>query len=745
MSTPAKRRVAIVYQHLPHYREPVFRLMSEHEDIEYHFLADPRGEDGIDTVPVGHLPHTHDLSNRWIGPFLVQRGLFSTLRRIRPDAVIFLGDYRYLTTWVNAALQRAIGARVYFWTQGWRRAETGLRATVRSVFYRLAHHLLVYGSRSRQLGIESGFSPDRITVIGNSQVSAAQLERVSTSRRAAEELRIGAVMRLSPNKKVAQLAEIAASLTRVGVPTRVHIAGEGAESAVLKSACSALGVPLRSYGTLRSEQDLANFYSELDVCVIPGAAGLSVLQALSHGRPCVTNSNLTTQGPEVEAIIPERTGSLVQEDDIEAFVRSIMRWGKRLRASDTSVAAACVESVMNGWVADRQSDLVAQKLLGELGTRRKVAIVNPNASKGRYSGPNIFMDRLFADNDGLSATILTGSADAAEAYPWADVAVPTGYDRSGRVAQVKWMVALTAWLWLHSRKFDIVHAHGVYLFNLLPLRAAQLRGIPVVLVPLGENAELRFAHDHRRQPFSRFRRSIVSHASFGLGLSHKTEQELVDAGLPPERVAPIGNPVDTDQFHPPADDHRLALKTVGFLGVLGDRKGAHVVLRAVSILTRREGFEDIRALFVGPYYDQSYESTFTELVRDLELDDRVEVTGYTDAVADHVRRMSVFVLPSNQEGLPGALVEAMASGLPSIVTDVGAMGDAVREAKGGKVTERDSRAIADALEEVMRNRTEWTRQSRHAREHAIRNYSIGSVQESYQLAIESISTPRGRR
>lgn len=744
MTRPTRHRVAVVYQHLPHYREPVFRLMSETADIEYHFLAAPRGENGIHTVPFGQLPNSHALSNHWLGPFLVQGGLFTTLRRIRPDAVIFLGDYRYITTWINAVVQRTLGARVFFWTQGWRQPDTRLRALVRNSFYRTADHLLVYGSRARELGIDAGFSPDTITAIGNSEASEADLRHISTSRTPSRALRIGAVMRLSPNKKTDQLAEIAAALRERGITTHVHIAGEGPGAAPLKEACASLDIPLRQLGALHSDESLSEFYADLDVCVIPGAAGLSVLQALSHGTPVVTSDNLNAHGPEVEALTPGVTGAFVPEDDAAAFADAIATWAARLQDDGASIAATCVESVRVGWVAERQADHIAQLVRGHSTARHNIAVINPNASLGRYSGPNIFMQRLFADNERVAPTIVTGNPNAVEAYPWARVAVPTRYNRSGRLAQLKWMLALTWWLWRNARRFNFIHAHGVYLYNLLPLRAAQLRKVPVVLVPLGENAELRFASDTHRQPLSRPRRAIVARATLGLGLSRKTEKELIAAGLAPGRVGPIGNPVDTELFRPPADDQRFGHRTIGFIGVLGDRKGAQVVLEALSILRSRPGTRDVRALFVGPYYDEAYEERFTATVNELGLNDVVDVTGFTQSVAEHVHQMTVMALPSNQEGLPGALVEALSCGLPAVVTEVGAMGDVVRAAEAGHVIERSADALATAIESVMRSEGTWRELSQNARAFALSEFSINSVQSRYLQRLDSVS-PRSKR
>lgn len=741
MNNPTTPRVALVYHLLPHYREPVLRLLSESKDIEYHFLADPKGEAGIRPIPRDHLPRTHDLTNRWVGPFLFQQGLFSTLRRVRPDVVIFHADYRYLTTWLNAVILRASGKRVIFWTQGWRRPESGPRASVRRAFYRIADHLLVYGPRARQLGIAAGFSPDRITAIGNSHITAEDLASVPTHRIEADALRIGAVMRLVPNKKVTQLAEIAASLTRTGTPTHVHIAGDGPDAVALTAACAAAGVPLRSYGAIHSPDELADYYAELDICVIPGAAGLSVLQALAHGRPVVTNNNLDKQGPEVEVLLDGAIGTLVTEDDTDAFVEAITNWASQLDANADSIASTCVNKIRSDWVADHQADLIAQTVKRKALPRFKVAVINPNASKNRYSGPNIFMERLFAENSACETTIITGIADTTKAFPWATVISPTDYKPSGRASQLRWMLMLTRWLWANAPKYDVIHAHGIYLFNLLPLGAAQLRSVPVILLPLGTNAELGFTSEQgRKQPLAGLRRQIIARAAFGLALSRRTEQELAAAGLPAQRIGSIGNPVDASEYRPPEPDGRHALQQIGFIGALSSNKSPDLILEALAITRARHGLDSARAIFVGPFYDSSYEAYFMQRVHDLGLDESVELTGYTNTVTDHVQQMTAFVLPSKQEGLPGSLVESMAAGVPAIVTDVGAMGDVVRESRAGIVIDRDVEHVADAIARVLASEETWLDLSRNARTYAVNHYSIPAVQQAYARTLEGAIT-----
>ncbi|CAM4089280.1 glycosyltransferase family 4 protein [Janibacter anophelis] len=731
MNPTARPTVLVVYQHLPHYRDAVFQLMADSTRINYHFLASPVGENGIRTISFGNLRNTHALRNIWVGPFLIQRGLQSKIREIRPDVIIFLGDYRYLTTWYSAYTERRRGTRIFFWTQGWRHQEAGLRAGFRRTFYRLADHLFVYGNHARNHGIAAGFPPDFITAIGNSNVAAANLGLLRVDKIPSPTLRLGAVMRLTPSKKAGQLIEIAQLLNKRGITTEVHLAGDGSEVPHLLEASEAVKVPLRMYGEIHKPHELARFYSEIDVCVIPGAAGLSILQALSHGRPVVTNNTMSKQGPETEAIIPAYNGSLVPEDDLQAFAQAVYEWGNRMKDDSDTVTRHCAESLGKHWVADQQANLIERAILSSAPSKLRLAVLNPNATGQLYSGPNTFMERLFSNNESFDVSIVTGHVGARTEFPWAKVITPTTYDRSGRVAQLKWTIALTRWLWRNSANFDVIHAHGIYLFNLLPLVAAQARRVPTILVPLGSNAELGFTNDpNRRQRLVRIRKAIIARATIGLALSKLTERELIAAGLDNRRVRTVGNPVDTSYYCPPPNDSRVELRTIGFVGALSNNKGPDVVLKALAILKATPGWENVRGLFVGPFYDRHYEREFYESAVQLGLENQIEVVGFTQSVLEQMHRMTIFVLPSRQEGLPGSLVEALATGLPAIVTDVGAMGDVIREADAGRVTPRDPHLIASAILETSRTTT-WRRLSVNARNHALENYSLPAVQLDY--------------
>jgi glycosyltransferase involved in cell wall biosynthesis len=114
--------------------------------------------------------------------------------------------------------------------------------------------------------------------------------------------------------------------------------------------------------------------------------------------------------------------------------------------------------------------------------------------------------------------------------------------------------------------------------------------------------------------------------------------------------------------------------------------------------------------------------------------------------AEEVRRRlaagSLFTLPSHEEGQPIAILEAMAAGLPVVVTSIGANPDVVRDGVDGLlVAPRDPAALADALERLLRDPAERRRIGASARERAQDGFDRGVLRnrllEEYAAAVRT--------
>ena len=157
---------------------------------------------------------------------------------------------------------------------------------------------------------------------------------------------------------------------------------------------------------------------------------------------------------------------------------------------------------------------------------------------------------------------------------------------------------------------------------------------------------------------------------------------------PPGRVVTIPNGVDTERYGQLID--RAAVRER--VGIPGDarvlivvaklmkQKGHEFLLRALPSLFER--FPDLHVLLVG---DGPLRSRLTDDIAQLPGAARVHLAGNRRDAGDLLAASDLFVLPSLWEGLPMALLEAMATGLPAVVTDVSGSGQVVVDGESGLV------------------------------------------------------------
>lgn len=183
---------------------------------------------------------------------------------------------------------------------------------------------------------------------------------------------------------------------------------------------------------------------------------------------------------------------------------------------------------------------------------------------------------------------------------------------------------------------------------------------------------------------------------------------------PSEKISMIGagstQGVDLKHFRPSesADEKLVSQKeiglipdlyTIGFVGRLTIDKGVQEFAQALEVLSSKK--LDFQILLVGEFEDP----LSVEIIEGLEKRGiRIVKTGHVTDTSRYYRCMDVFCLPSYREGLPNVVLEAFASGIPVIGTDVTGISDLVSDNETGLlVPARNSAALEDALEEVVRD------------------------------------------
>ena len=361
----------------------------------------------------------------------------------------------------------------------------------------------------------------------------------------------------------------------------------------------------------------------------------------------------------------------------------------------------------------------------------RIAFLIPSGVGTGYTGPGIFLKRLILGAAGdihpvIYAGLRKGHDHDPEFMPhrWME------FQETNWLEQLKWAVASFYWIIKDSKHFDVVHFHGTFIYKLAGALACIMLRKPYVLVPLASNADI---SESGRLSGNRFikpiRRMIVKRAYHSFALGQAVASELVNAGALKQRVTTIQNPVSPDFFEN-ASDHRFENKHIVFIGVVGDRKRALLVLDAVSELVTR-GI-DVSCSFYGPFQDDHFQNRFEEKVSELGLEHRITHVQFSNCISDVLLdSASVYVLPSKQEGIPGALVESIAAGVPCVVTDAGSMAEIIEDADAGILAAPNVKSIADACEEFLLDRSNWDEHSVRLRSFAIERLSSESVAQSY--------------
>ena len=189
--------------------------------------------------------------------------------------------------------------------------------------------------------------------------------------------------------------------------------------------------------------------------------------------------------------------------------------------------------------------------------------------------------------------------------------------------------------------------------------------------------------------------------------SEWARQTMVDRGVPREKIQVLQQPVDLNHFRPPDNgrENNGPLR-VCFVGSLDLRKGFIYLLRALKLV----GPARVSLEIVGATGTRCCARLFAKERRGLNIS-----SAPGDPLPPY-HRAEVFVLPSLEDGSPFAVAEAMACGLPVVVTDSCGSAEWVREGESGWVVPaREPEALAQVLEDALKRRPDLSDMGKLAR------------------------------
>ncbi len=212
-------------------------------------------------------------------------------------------------------------------------------------------------------------------------------------------------------------------------------------------------------------------------------------------------------------------------------------------------------------------------------------------------------------------------------------------------------------------------------------------------------------------------------------LSLRMRDHLIEHGFHLPDIQLIPNGVDITCFNPTqADtfpDERI--QVVVCITGLRYEKGIDVLLQAWYLVHQQ--VPQARLIIVGR---GSLQSQLERMAEALGIAGSVEFTGVQSDVAAQLHRGSIAVLPSRWEGMPNAVLEAMACGLPCVSTRVSGSEDIVQHGVNGLLVEpEDYQGMAQALLTLLRDPLLIRKYGRTARETIEKHYTLEQVMDMY--------------
>jgi glycosyltransferase involved in cell wall biosynthesis len=350
------------------------------------------------------------------------------------------------------------------------------------------------------------------------------------------------------------------------------------------------------------------------------------------------------------------------------------------------------------------------------GTKRVLHVI-PSIAR-RYGGPSqavLGMCRALAEHTGMTVDLATTDADG----PGGRLRFEeSGYERVGirifpRTCSETWKYSrqLGDWLREHISQYDAVHVHGLFSYaTLAACRSARRNGVPLVLRPCGMLA----AYSRSRSPLRKsiywqlIERSNVASAQWLHATTDEEKEELQEL-LPASQPICIPLGVEEQAWHAPKVPEtfrrRQGIPADGplllFLSRLHRKKGlADLLIPALAGLP-----SNVRLAIVGDVdaRDAGYTDRARAAAEQWGVSQRVHFVGplyfldkwaaYDDAAA--------YVLPSYHENFGATVVEAMARGIPAVVSREVQASQFVEQSAGGIVVTLEVDALTEALRSVL--------------------------------------------
>jgi glycosyltransferase involved in cell wall biosynthesis len=334
------------------------------------------------------------------------------------------------------------------------------------------------------------------------------------------------------------------------------------------------------------------------------------------------------------------------------------------------------------------------------------------------------------------------------------------YAVSGKLTKLRGLIGYCRIFARHRRQFDVLHLHGAYYVTLAAaFFATKVLGKPFLIKMTSLNSDT--PEVVKRLRYGRLSWFFYRQAAAYVCMSTAQLENSRKHGLPESKLHKIPNGTDATRYRPASSDAeraelltRLGLSEefhyVVFIGHIEKTKGIDLLVDiAVAVCARRR---DVKFLVIGPdgsapgegYIRPEFVADIRSKIRAAGLQDHVLLLGCKSNTEEYLRMAALFLFTSRSEGFGTVLIEAMATGLPSVALKIrDVTTDIITSDRDGIIVEtEDPNAFAKTILQLLDDPARAREIGTAARKTVLERFELSAVARRYLEVYEKVATTR---
>lgn len=292
------------------------------------------------------------------------------------------------------------------------------------------------------------------------------------------------------------------------------------------------------------------------------------------------------------------------------------------------------------------------------------------------------------------------------------------------------------------KKFDVIYGVQLYSYGAIASLAGKLLHKPVA-VKIACGGYCGDISMFSRLPLGWLAKRFAQSADVYVSLSKQIEKELKGAGFDKGEIVHIPNGIDTSVFYSAGSIEekkelrkKLSLpckKMVTFVGRLDPQKRADLLI---------EVFKEVHRLFNSAYLVIIGDGPERKKLEEM-ADENILIKGVVSNVAEYLRASDLLVLPSLAEGMSNVILEAMATGLPVITTNISSNPEVIDNGIDGVLLDpEDKSGFKKNILKILTDESFASKIGQNAREKVVEKFSIESIAEKYRELFDRLVNRR---